>query len=50
MNGLLRPRHLLTGCMFRDFLSKDAGFDMGDFAITETVGWGGFVLGGAPGF
>jgi len=22
---------------------------MGDSAITETVGWGGFVLGGAPG-
>jgi hypothetical protein len=23
--------------------------DIGDSAITETVGWGGFVLGGAPG-
>jgi hypothetical protein len=29
------------------FSEADAGFDMGDSAITETVGWGGFVLGGA---
>jgi hypothetical protein len=28
---------------------EDAGLDMGDSAITETVGWGGFVIGGAPG-
>ena len=28
---------------------QDAGLDMGDSAITETVGWGGFVLGGATG-
>ena len=27
----------------------DAGLDMGDSAITETAGWGGFALGGAPG-
>ena len=27
----------------------DEGYDIGDSAITETVGWGGFILGGAPG-
>ena len=27
----------------------DGGLDMGHSTITETVGWGGFVLGGAPG-
>jgi hypothetical protein len=26
-----------------------AGLDMGDSAITETVGWGAFTIGGAPG-
>ena len=31
------------------YSEPDAGLDMGDSAITETVGWGGFVLGGAPG-
>ncbi len=31
------------------YSEKDAGLDMGDSAITETVGWGGFVIGGAPG-
>jgi hypothetical protein len=31
------------------YSAKDAGLDIGDSSITETVGWGGFVLGGAPG-
>jgi hypothetical protein len=39
----------VEGLYVPGFSDKDAGFDMGDSAITETVGWGGFVLGGAPG-
>jgi hypothetical protein len=31
------------------YTEKDAGSDMGDSAITETSGWGGFVLAGATG-
>lgn len=39
----------VEGLYVPGFSEQDAGFDMGDSAITETVGWGGFVLGGAPG-
>jgi len=39
VNGLLLP----------GWKAQDAGLDMGDSAITESVGWGGFVIGGAPG-
>ena len=39
VNGLYLPR----------YSENDAGCDMGDSAITETVGWGGFVLAGATG-
>ncbi len=39
----------VDGVYVPGFSEKDAGFDMGDSAITETVGWGGFVLGGATG-
>ena len=43
------PAPIVEGLYVPGFSAKDAGFDMGDSAITETVGWGGFVLGGAPG-
>ena len=39
----------VNGLYVPGFSDKDAGLDMGDSAITETVGWGGFVLGGATG-
>jgi hypothetical protein len=31
------------------YKAEDAGQDIGDSAIAETVGWGAFVIGGAPG-
>ena len=40
---------LVDGLYLPGYSAADAGFDMGDSAITETVGWGGFTLGGAPG-
>jgi hypothetical protein len=43
------PAPAIKGLFLPGFSEADAGFDMGDSAITETVGWGGFVLGGAPG-
>jgi hypothetical protein len=43
------PAPFVEGLYVPGFSEKDAGFDMGDSAITETVGWGGFVLGGAAG-
>ncbi|HET7421659.1 MAG TPA: DUF1116 domain-containing protein [Candidatus Dormibacteraeota bacterium] len=43
------PAPQVEGLMLPGFKPEDAGLDMGDSAITETVGWGGFVLGGAPG-
>jgi hypothetical protein len=39
----------VNGLYVPGFSENDAGLDMGDSAITETVGWGGFVLGGATG-
>lgn len=39
----------VEGLYVPGFTETDAGLDMGDSAITETVGWGGFVLGGAAG-
>jgi hypothetical protein len=39
----------LDGLYLPGYSAEDAGLDIGDSAITETVGWGGFVLGGAPG-
>ena len=39
----------IDGLYLTGYSADDAGLDMGDSAITETVGWGGFVLGGAPG-
>jgi len=43
------PAPLVDGLYMPGYSAKDAGLDMGDSAITETVGWGGFVIGGAPG-
>jgi hypothetical protein len=39
----------VQGLLLPGWKEEDAGLDMGDSAITETVGWGGFVIGGAPG-
>ena len=39
----------IDGLYLPGYGEGDGGFDMGDSAITETVGWGGFALGGAPG-
>ncbi len=43
------PAPLVTGLYLPGYSAENAGRDMGDSAITETVGWGGFTLGGAPG-
>lgn len=43
------PSPKVDGLYLPGFTAEDAGLDMGDSAITETVGWGGFTIGGAPG-
>ncbi len=43
------PAPPVKGLFLPGYSEQDAGLDIGDSAITETVGWGGFVLGGAPG-
>jgi hypothetical protein len=43
------PSPRVNGLYFPAYSEKDAGADMGDSAITETVGWGGCVLAGATG-
>lgn len=43
------PAPAIDGLYLPGYGEGDGGFDMGDSAITETVGWGGFALGGAPG-
>lgn len=43
------PAPVVEGLYVPGYSAQDAGLDMGDSAITETVGWGGFVLGGALG-
>ncbi len=43
------PSPRVKGLYLPGYSEKDAGLDMGDSAITETVGWGGFVLAGATG-
>jgi hypothetical protein len=43
------PAPPVKGLFLPGYSELDAGLDMGDSAITETVGWGAFVLGGAPG-
>lgn len=42
------PAPRVEGLMLPGRRPEEAGPDMGDSAITETVGWGAFVLGGAP--
>ncbi len=43
------PAPAIEGLMLPGFKPEDAGRDMGDSAITETVGWGAFTIAGAPG-
>ena len=43
------PAPVVDGLYLPGYSADDGGLDMGDSAITETVGWGGFVIGGAPG-
>jgi hypothetical protein len=43
------PSPRVQGLLLPGWKEEDAGLDMGDSAITETVGWGGFAIGGAPG-
>lgn len=43
------PAPSVDGLYMPGYSAGDAGLDMGDSAITETIGWGGFVIGGAPG-
>lgn len=42
------PSPTARGLFLSGYSAADAGADMGDSAITETVGLGGFVLQGAP--
>ncbi|MCJ7513159.1 MAG: DUF1116 domain-containing protein [Anaerolineales bacterium] len=43
------PAPVVEGLFQPGYSAGDAGLDMGDSAITETVGWGAFTLAGAPG-
>jgi hypothetical protein len=43
------PAPVVDGLYLPGYSADDGGLDMGDSAITETVGWGAFVIGGAPG-
>lgn len=43
------PAPRVDGLLMPGWKEEDAGLDMGDSAITETAGWGGFAIGGAPG-
>jgi hypothetical protein len=43
------PSPRVNGLYLPGYTENDGGADMGDSAITETVGWGGFVLAGATG-
>jgi len=42
------PAQMIEGLLFPGFTSADANPDIGDSAITETCGIGGFAMGGAP--
>ena len=42
------PANYVKGLMFPGFIEDDAAPDIGDSAITETCGIGGFAMGGAP--
>jgi hypothetical protein len=43
------PAPKVDGLYLPGYTADVAGLDMGDSAITETVGWGAFTIGGAPG-
>jgi hypothetical protein len=43
------PAPKIEGKYWPGYTEDDANRDMGDSAITETVGWGGCVIAGAPG-
>ena len=43
------PAPRVQGLLLPGWKEEDAGLDMGDSAITETAGWGGFVRAAAPG-
>lgn len=42
------PAHYVKGLLFPGYSQNDAAPDLGDSAITETMGIGGFAMGGAP--
>ncbi|CEG25595.1 DUF1116 domain-containing protein [Bacillus sp. B-jedd] len=42
------PANIVDGLMFPGYTKADAAPDLGDSAITETMGIGGFAMGGAP--
>ena len=42
------PAQMIQGLMFPGYTMEDANPDIGDSAITETLGIGGFAMGGAP--
>ncbi|MCC5893268.1 DUF1116 domain-containing protein [Exiguobacterium sp.] len=42
------PANFVEGLLFPGFEPTDAAPDLGDSAITETLGIGGFAMGGAP--
>ncbi|SEN49507.1 Protein of unknown function [Amphibacillus marinus] len=42
------PANLVKGLFFPGYSEEDAAPDLGDSAITETMGIGGFAMGGSP--
>lgn len=42
------PANMVKGLMFPGFKEEDASPDIGDSCITETMGIGGFAMGGSP--
>lgn len=42
------PANMIKGLMFPGYTEEDANPDIGDSAITETMGIGGFAMGGSP--
>jgi hypothetical protein len=42
------PANYVKGLLFPGYTEKDAAPDLGDSTITETMGIGGFTMGGAP--
>lgn len=47
-NWFTGPAQRVIGPMFAGYTQADAGLDMGDSAITETYGIGGFAMAAAP--